>query len=168
MQYTIRSDWWWGSAIRILQRKMKFMCLGPLCSDGGSAFVEQAVQLAVAAVKAGLADASSDARDLYQQQLIRGICYIFFVSRFDMVNHTYNGVFFRSLSTCILISCLEFHISNPVISVGLEITILGSNDFYSFRKQVWSIASWCSLHLLCHTLVHVRTMDYPLHVLSSC
>lgn len=66
------------------------LSLRRVSSDGGSAFVEQAVQLAVAAVKAGLVDASSDARDLYQQQLIR----------------------------------------------GLEITILGSNDFYSFRKQL--------------------------------
>lgn len=120
---------------------MKYTCLGPLCSDGGSAFVEQAVQLAVAAVKAGLVDASSDARDLYQQQLIRGTCYNFFVPRFDMVIRIHNGVFFRSISTCILISRLEFHILKPVISVGLEITILGSNDFYSFRKQVWCVAS---------------------------
>lgn len=115
---------------------MKYTCLGPLCSDGGSAFVEQAVQLAVAAVKAGLVDASSDARDLYQQQLIRGTCYNFFVPRFGMMIYIHNGVFFRSISTCILISRLEFHILKPVISVGLEITILGSNDFYSFRKQV--------------------------------
>jgi hypothetical protein len=60
---------------------MKYTCLWPLCSDGGSAFVEQAVQLAVAAVKAGLVDASSDARDLYQQQLIRGTCYNFFCAQ---------------------------------------------------------------------------------------
>ena len=129
------------SFIRNSQRKMKYSCLGPLCSDGGSAFVEQAVQLAVAAVKAGLVDASSDARDLYQQQLIRGTCYNFFVPRFGMVIRIHNGVFFRSIRTCILISRLEFHILKPVISVGLEITILGSNDFYSFRKQVWCVAS---------------------------
>ncbi|KAG0591706.1 hypothetical protein KC19_1G194900 [Ceratodon purpureus] len=59
-------------------------------SEGGSSFVEQAVQLAVATAKVGLAGASSDERDLFRDQLLQ----------------------------------------------GLEITILGSNDFYSFRKQL--------------------------------
>lgn len=64
--------------------------LKKVSSEGGSPFVEQAVQLAVAAVKAGLVGATTDELDLFRDQLLQGI----------------------------------------------EITILGSNDFYSFRKQL--------------------------------
>jgi hypothetical protein len=43
-----------------------------LCSDGSSAFVEQAVQLAVAAAKAQLQHATSDAQDLLRKLVLQG------------------------------------------------------------------------------------------------
>ncbi|XP_024377116.1 phosphomevalonate kinase, peroxisomal [Physcomitrium patens] len=66
------------------------LSLRRVSSEGSSSFVEQAVQLSVAAAKAGFTGASSEEREHFRDQLLQ----------------------------------------------GLEITILGSNDFYSFRRQL--------------------------------
>lgn len=115
--------------------------------------MEQAVQLSVAVAKAGLAGVSSDERDLFRDQLLQGTDSIY-------VHHasTCTFDFLRYLSFCTLLTLSipnsrmhtrddypvlesEFTLSVCcsqclVIPAGLEITILGSNDFYSFRKQV--------------------------------
>lgn len=131
--------------------------------------MEQAVQLAVAAAKTGLSGASSDERDLFRDQLLQGtlrvdraisgtlVCFgVTCVTRFGL------------LSKSVCLRCQLCFWSNAQISshnfllimlgcsAGLEVTILGSNDFYSFRKQVGQASKQLSVS-------HQGVMIFPVY-----